>query len=81
MVPEKSIGSSFNDEPLSDYGFWADWHVEPKWNLCNAPGSDNDGKVLEEAEGDYGLTPATDELSLYPSARKLFSSGCLLRER
>ncbi|MED5491001.1 MAG: DEAD/DEAH box helicase [Pseudomonadota bacterium] len=45
VVPEKSIGSSFNDEPLSDYGFWADWHVEPKWNLCNAPGSDNGGKV------------------------------------
>jgi len=45
VVPEKSIGASFNDEPLSDYGFWADWHVEPKWNLCNAPGSDNGGKV------------------------------------
>ena len=39
-VPEKSIGSSFADEPLSKFGFWADWHVEPKWNLCNAPGSD-----------------------------------------
>ena len=39
-VPEKSIGSSFNDEPLSKYGFWADWHVEPKWNLCDAPGED-----------------------------------------
>ena len=26
-VPEKSIGSSFADEPLSDFGFWADWHV------------------------------------------------------
>ena len=37
-VPEKSIGSSFNDEPLSDFGFWADWKVNPKWNLCNAPG-------------------------------------------
>lgn len=45
VVPEKSIGASFNDEPLSKYGFWADWHVEPKWNLCNAPGSDNGGKV------------------------------------
>jgi superfamily II DNA or RNA helicase len=39
-VPEKSIGSSFNDEPLSDFGFYHDWHVEPKWNLCNAPGED-----------------------------------------
>ena len=45
VVPEKSIGASFNDEPLSRYGFWADWRVEPKWNLCNAPGTDNGGKV------------------------------------
>lgn len=45
VVPEKSIGSSFHDEPLSQFGFWADWHVEPKWNLCDAPGGDNGGKV------------------------------------
>ncbi|MDX2054642.1 MAG: hypothetical protein SFV15_19735 [Polyangiaceae bacterium] len=45
VVPERSIGSSFNDEPLSQHGFWSDWHVEPKWNLCNAPGTDNGGKV------------------------------------
>ena len=44
IVPEKSIGSSFQNEPLSKFGFWADWTVEPKWNLCNAPGGD-DGKV------------------------------------
>jgi superfamily II DNA or RNA helicase len=44
VVPEKSIGSSFNDEPLSKFGFWADWEVKPQWNLCNAPGGD-DGKV------------------------------------
>lgn len=44
VVPEKSIGSSFNNEPLSKYGFWADWVVQPKWNLCNAPGEDG-GKV------------------------------------
>jgi hypothetical protein len=45
VVPERAIGASFNDEPLSQFGFWADWHVEPKWNLCNAPGSDNGSKV------------------------------------
>jgi superfamily II DNA or RNA helicase len=45
VVPEKAIGASFQDEPLSDFGFWADWRVEPKWNLCNAPGEDNGGKV------------------------------------
>ncbi len=45
VVPEKSIGASFKDEPLTRFGFWADWTVQPKWNLCNAPGSDNGGKV------------------------------------
>ena len=49
VVPEKSIGSSFNDEPLTRYGFEADWNVEPRWNLCNAPGGDNGGKVKSVA--------------------------------
>ncbi|WP_108396924.1 DEAD/DEAH box helicase [Devosia submarina] len=44
VVPEKSIGSSFADEPLSKYGFVSNWTVTPKWNLCNAPGEDG-GKV------------------------------------
>ena len=39
-VPEKAIGASFADEPLSRFGFQHDWTVEPRWNLCNAPGSE-----------------------------------------
>ena len=39
-VPEKSIGASFADEPLSKSGFRTDWRVEPKWNLCDAPGEE-----------------------------------------
>lgn len=39
-VPEKSIGASFANEPLTKFGFHYNWHVEPKWNLCNAPGED-----------------------------------------
>ncbi|MGI9360723.1 MAG: DEAD/DEAH box helicase [Parasphingorhabdus sp.] len=42
VVPEKSIGGSFADEPLSKFGFWADWTVKPQWNLCNAPGADEE---------------------------------------
>lgn len=42
VVPEKSIGGSFADEPLSKFGFWADWAVKPQWNLCNAPGPDEE---------------------------------------
>ncbi|WP_415771673.1 DEAD/DEAH box helicase [Pseudomonas sp. LB3P38] len=40
VVPERSIGGSFADEPLSRGGFYWDWKVAPQWNLCNAPGID-----------------------------------------
>ena len=33
VVPERSIGSSFSDEPLSAHGFWADWTVKPRWSV------------------------------------------------
>lgn len=45
VVPEKSIGSSFHDEQLTAGGFWADWKVEPRWNLCDSPGNEDGGKV------------------------------------
>ena len=41
VVPERSIGSSFADEPLTQFGFYWDWQVAPQWNLCNAPGVDD----------------------------------------
>ena len=51
VVPERSIGASFTDEPLTKYGFWADWQVAPRWNLCNAPGAeDGGGKVVALGE-------------------------------
>lgn len=40
VVPERSIGSSFADEALTEHGFYWDWQVAPQWNLCNAPGAD-----------------------------------------
>ena len=40
IVPERAIGASFADEPLSDFGFFTNWKVAPKWNLCDAPGAD-----------------------------------------
>ena len=44
VVPEKTIGASFADVSLSRFGFWADWKVRPRWDLCSAPGTDG-GKV------------------------------------
>ena len=69
VVPEKSIGASFNDEPLSKFGFWADWQVAPKWNLCNSPGTDG-GKVksvtafLESGDRVLVCTHATFRLAV-----------------
>lgn len=42
VVPERSIGGSFADEPLTGSGFHWDWTVAPQWNLCNAPGADEE---------------------------------------
>ncbi|HEX8402663.1 MAG TPA: DEAD/DEAH box helicase [Allosphingosinicella sp.] len=41
VVPERSIGGSFADEPLTTHGFYWDWTVKPHWNLCNVPGADD----------------------------------------
>ncbi|HEX3856692.1 MAG TPA: ATP-dependent helicase [Verrucomicrobiae bacterium] len=42
-VPERSIGGSFGNTPLSKYGFFEDWIVPPEHNLCT-PGGEQ-GKV------------------------------------
>jgi len=44
-VPEKSIGGSFKSTSLTEHGFFADWHVEPKYNLCIAGSDNSTGKI------------------------------------
>lgn len=39
-VPEKSIGSSFSNVSLSEDGFFTDWEVEDRNNLCLGTGDD-----------------------------------------
>lgn len=83
VVPEKSIGSSFNNEPLSKFGFWADWEVAPQWNLCNAPGDDNGGKVnsvksfMESADKVLVCTHATFRFAVDRFGIELFDD-CLI---
>lgn len=38
-VPERSIGNSFSPTELTKYGFFADWELNQRFNLCT-PGSD-----------------------------------------
>lgn len=39
-VPERSIGASFETTDLKSHGFFADWEVDDKNNLCT-PGAEN----------------------------------------
>ena len=59
-VPERSIGASFASEPLTKYGFFADWDVAPQWNLCNTPGAD-DPKVAKSKVKALGEFLASDD--------------------
>lgn len=45
-VPQQNIGRSFNDTPLSKFGFFTDWRIAPYWNLCLAAGSENSKKSI-----------------------------------
>ncbi|MGZ0071777.1 DEAD/DEAH box helicase [Sphingobium limneticum] len=60
VVPERSIGGSFADEPLTQHGFYWDWTVRPHWNLCNAPGAD-DVKVAKSKVKAVGEFLASDD--------------------
>ncbi len=45
-VPEKSIGGSFDSVELSNFGFFSDWVVEPKNNLCTPGGEQSKVKAF-----------------------------------
>ena len=83
VVPEKSIGASFNDEPLTKFGFHWDWQVVPKWNLCNALGEDGGGKVnavkafLESDDRILVCTHATFRFAVINFGVAIFD-GCLI---
>ncbi|NKF94890.1 DEAD/DEAH box helicase [Ralstonia solanacearum] len=61
VVPERSIGGSFADEPLSQFGFYWDWQVAPQWNLCNAPGVDEPRVAKSKVDGVRKFLESTDK--------------------
>ena len=62
VVPERSIGGSFADEPLSQYGFYCDWQVAPQWNLCNAPGVDEPRVAKSKVDAVRKFLASTDKI-------------------
>ncbi|NAX19112.1 MULTISPECIES: DEAD/DEAH box helicase [unclassified Vibrio] len=52
-VPEMSIGGSFKDTNLTEYGFFSDWTIKPEYNLCisgSESGKTNSFKRFMESE-------------------------------
>lgn len=62
VVPERSIGGSFADEPLSQHGFYWDWQVAPQWNLCNAPGIDEPRVAKSKVEAVRAFLDSSDKV-------------------
>ncbi len=44
-VPEKTIGSSFASANLTNDGFFADWQIKDKYNLCTSGSDVSQGKI------------------------------------
>lgn len=53
-VPEMSIGGSFKDTDLKSAGFFADWKVQPSYNLCIPGGEDRKVKAFIRFMSDPG---------------------------
>ena len=46
LALEISIGGSFANAPLSKFGFFADWHIDARYNLCTGGQKDKAEKLL-----------------------------------
>jgi hypothetical protein len=77
VVPERSIGSSFADEPLSQYGFDWDWQVAPQWNLCNAPGADEPRAAKSKVEAVSQFLQSADKVLVCTHATFCFAVEAL----
>ena len=77
VVPERSIGSSFADEPLSQHGFEWDWRVAPQWNLCNAPGADDVRVAKSKVKAVGEFLASTDQVLVCTHATFRFAVEAL----
>ncbi|HCG7367792.1 DEAD/DEAH box helicase [Vibrio parahaemolyticus] len=50
-VPERSIGGSFGHTDLSKFGFFADWDINPHYNLCTSASTTSKVKTFKEFLG------------------------------
>ena len=48
LFQNKCIGSSFKSTDLKSYGFYYDWEVNPRYNLCHSIGNKNKSQLFKE---------------------------------
>lgn len=60
-VPEKSIGNSFRSTELKKHGFFADWEVSPRWNLCTDETVPDQGAILRSKVQQVGKFLRSDD--------------------
>ncbi|MBF6989418.1 DEAD/DEAH box helicase [Cupriavidus sp. IK-TO18] len=79
-VPERSIGASFKSTPLTKDGFFADWVVDPDWNLTSAGGQQKTRAFADFMSGNAKVlvcTHATLRFAFEQLGSVAFD-GCLL---
>jgi superfamily II DNA or RNA helicase len=50
-VPERAIAASFGNTRLTDYGFFADWNIDERNNLCTPGGDASKVRALQRFMG------------------------------
>ena len=76
-VPERSIGGSFGNTPLSQNGYSADWHVAPQWNLCNVAGVDDARIAKSKVKAVGAFLQSADEVLVCTHATLRFAVEAL----
>lgn len=69
-VPERSIGGSFMNTDLSAYGFFADWNVEPRNDLCSIIKDNSKSKV----DAFHNFLSSDDQILICTHATLRFAS-------
>jgi len=77
-VPETSIGASFRSTDLTSQGFFRDWHVEPRWNLCDSGAEE--GSNSQKVKAFQEFMASDDEVIVCTHATFRFAVDAIVAE-
>ncbi|QCE34326.1 DEAD/DEAH box helicase [Acetobacteraceae bacterium] len=78
VVPERSIGASFGNTNLTENGFWADWEVSDRHNLCFRSGSETSKGTMSALEA-FLCLPVEEEAVFSSKGRVLICCHATFR--